>query len=503
MAIYHLMYRTNAAGRIPAAADMPLGRLAVNLTDERLFFKNASNVVVEPQPRAHTHPISQISDLNKGLANGVAPLDASAFVPLANLQPGLSRLVAPVQLAASGSDLNVLTANGTWWQDTNAGAAAGSNYPEATAGLLMVSAGGVTGVTSYQQYVTINGTYYRRSLFNNTTWTTWTPDGDSIAVTAVQWWPSRASIPPGYVPADGQLLNRATFPDVANAVTNNAVPVITDANWLADPTKRGSYTPGDGSTTIRVPDYNGKSSGTSGRVFLSGDGTNSAGTDGLIQQDAFQGHRLGFTGAPLGNFGINATALNPGGLNIAAMRVDVQAVAGFITDGVNGAPRTATETRPTNVTGCFIIKVFGAVVNPGNVSIAQMAADIQAIKSGSLLEVGSSATGTYYKYASGDMVCFLNQLVPTPSGALTWTSGMPSYATVTGLGYPAAFIAQPILVGLTVRDSAVSGRSAYVATVNNLTTTSIGVTYIASPTTTPIDTGGNMVFTGTLIGRWK
>ena len=96
-----------------------------------------------------------------------------------------------------------------------------------------------------------------------------------VPLTSVQWWALRAAIPAGWIPGDGQLVSRTTFPDLAQAVINGRVPVVPEAEWLADPLKRGAYTLGDGSTTIRVPDYNGQSSGSVGRVFLSGDGGNS------------------------------------------------------------------------------------------------------------------------------------------------------------------------------------------------------------------------------------
>lgn len=94
MAIYHLMFRSSSAGAIPLSADMPAGRLAVNLADERLYFANATGVVVEPQPRAHTHTTSQITDLNKGAPNGVATLDSNGFVPITQIPPSPINTVA-------------------------------------------------------------------------------------------------------------------------------------------------------------------------------------------------------------------------------------------------------------------------------------------------------------------------------------------------------------------------------------------------------------------------
>lgn len=67
MPIFHLVYRTTTASNVPAAVDMPPGRLALNLTDERIFFRNTGGTVVEPVPRAHTHPISQVTNLQTTL----------------------------------------------------------------------------------------------------------------------------------------------------------------------------------------------------------------------------------------------------------------------------------------------------------------------------------------------------------------------------------------------------------------------------------------------------
>lgn len=73
----------------------------------------------------------------------------------------------------------------------------------------------------------------------------------------VYWHHSMSKSPAGTIFGNGQVLNRATFPNVVNEIVQGNVPVCTDAEWLADPTKRNCYTLGDGSTTFRVPDYNG------------------------------------------------------------------------------------------------------------------------------------------------------------------------------------------------------------------------------------------------------
>lgn len=112
------------------------------------------------------------------------------------------------------------------------------------------------------------------------------PGGPPVG--SVAWWPLRTSVPAGQIPADGQTVSRAAFPDLAAMVASGALPVVAETDWLADPLKRGSFTIGDGAATIRVPDLNGQSVGSIGAVFLRGDGALSAGKNGLIQRDAMQ-----------------------------------------------------------------------------------------------------------------------------------------------------------------------------------------------------------------------
>lgn len=201
-----------------------------------------------------------------------------------------------------------------------------------------------------------------------------------IAVGTPSWWPSRVSIPAGQIPLDGQVVSRATFPDLAAMVIAGTLPVVAEAAWQSDPTQRGMYTLGDGSTTIRVPDMNGKSAGSLGAVFRRGDGTLSAGTNGLIQRDALQ-NITGAFGSPIspgsvatssGVFAHTAGAVGQfqagGSGNSSNQTFDASRVA-----------RTTTETRSLNVTGVWTVHAFGAVVNPGSVDAAQLASDLAAL----------------------------------------------------------------------------------------------------------------------------
>ncbi|KWU18049.1 phage tail protein [Achromobacter xylosoxidans] len=197
-----------------------------------------------------------------------------------------------------------------------------------------------------------------------------------VPVGAVAWWPLRLSIPAGRIPADGQTISRATFPDLAAMVLAGTVPLATEADWLADPRNRGCYTAGDGSTTIRVPDLNGRSTGSLGRVFLSGDGTDSNGAWGVIQLDQFQKHHhyINLKTAS-GGADVYGTAAYGNGTGSQystwgdAIQFNPQV----------GPPRSGDKTHPQNVTGVWTIQAFGAVTNPGAADAAQLAGDYAAL----------------------------------------------------------------------------------------------------------------------------
>lgn len=201
-----------------------------------------------------------------------------------------------------------------------------------------------------------------------------------IPVGAVAWWPLRSSIPAGQIPADGQTISRATFPDIAAMVVAGTVPLVSEADWLADPLKRGSYTAGDGSTTIRVPDLNGQSAGSVGAVFLRGDGAQSAGVSGIFQRDALQNITASIELA----YGNIQTAAQGALRNVAIANggssdYPYSNPRQLLTFDASRVARTATETRPTNVSGVWTIQAFGTITNPGAADAAQLASDYAAL----------------------------------------------------------------------------------------------------------------------------
>ncbi|WP_202730558.1 phage tail protein [Achromobacter xylosoxidans] len=276
----------------------------------------------------------------KGAAEGVAPLDSGTKVPVANLPVGTAGGVAPL-----GAD----------------GKVPAVNLPAAEDSIPLSQKGQPGGVASLDT----GGKVPAGQL---------PPIPTGPPVGSVAWWPLRSSIPAGQIPADGQTISRATFPDLVAMVAAGTVPVVPEADWLADPLKRGSYTTGDGSSTIRVPDFNGRAAGSLGALFQRSDG---AVANGIITRDAMQGH---FHAAR------NPGAAYGGGSSIQAIQSNAGSYAfadGGVgtptSDGTNGTPRTAAETRPINVSGVWTIHAFGAVTNPGSVDAAQLASDYAAL----------------------------------------------------------------------------------------------------------------------------
>lgn len=105
---------------------------------------------------------------------------------------------------------------------------------------------------------------------------------------------SRAYIQPYEVVSDGQLLNRADWPELW-AYAQMLTP-IADAEWLADPLKRGRYSLGNGTTTFRVPDRNGVQSGSLAALYGRGDGAGNGYANSIEDGNVFDSAAPNITG---------------------------------------------------------------------------------------------------------------------------------------------------------------------------------------------------------------
>ena len=206
----------------------------------------------------------------------------------------------------------------------------------------------------------------------------------------VEWWGgNRSTIPVGAVPADGQTITNAMFPEaVAKVNTRSVVPVAFIDVWDVDNSIRGKYGISRTTTTdFRTPDYNGKSAGALGAPFLRGDGLNSASVLGQIQGDAIR-NIVGdlsvarpSAGGSTGVFTVLNQGVSVGGTSNVVVTSDINFNAARLVP-------TANENRPLNVTGCFIIwlavpstvsliKAAGVIANEG---MAQLDGVVKHIK---------------------------------------------------------------------------------------------------------------------------
>jgi hypothetical protein len=289
----------------------------------------------------------------------------------------------------SQTDFNAVTEPG--WYPKLLGGSAGSrnaNHPDGQASMLKGS-----GVTNYYWLLTaryaanliqvalpyvsstdVSLVTMKFRLLGGGIWSPWrsvlhsdNTMGTGLPAASVMWWSFRNSIPAGWAPADGQLLSRALYPDVWAAVSEGKLPKATEALWNSDPSQRGMFTEGDGSTTFRMPDYNGKSAGALGALFMRGDGALSASSAGTIQRDALQNIVGEFSrgGIP------SASGAFENGYMFGGVGQDAQPNY-TVTFDASRVARTSTETRPLNVTGCWIIRMGGGIANAGSIDAAAL-----------------------------------------------------------------------------------------------------------------------------------
>jgi microcystin-dependent protein len=142
------------------------------------------------------------------------------------------------------------------------------------------------------------------------------------------------SAPAGWLAADGTAVSRSTYASLFSAIGT-------------------TYGAGDGSTTFALPDLRGIFVRGSGSQTISGITYNK--TFAAKEGDALQGHYHEFNYSA----GIRGTASAVNNVDIldsSPSGVLSNRVGALTTDGTNGTPRTASETRPANIALLYCIK---------------------------------------------------------------------------------------------------------------------------------------------------
>jgi microcystin-dependent protein len=138
-----------------------------------------------------------------------------------------------------------------------------------------------------------------------------------------------ASAPTGYLLCDGTSYATSAYPTLFASI---------------------GYAYGGSGANFNVPDTRG--------IFLRGNGSQTiggitySGTLGTKQGDQMQGHQHSWTSFAI----FNATGSVLGANMSTAGASQVNTTANIASDGINGTPRTGSETRPANVGINYIIK---------------------------------------------------------------------------------------------------------------------------------------------------
>ncbi|MGY2170552.1 phage tail-collar fiber domain-containing protein [Pseudomonas gingeri] len=159
----------------------------------------------------------------------------------------------------------------------------------------------------------------------------------------------RDAVPPGFLELDGSVQSSATYPDLFA--------------YLGTTFNKG----GEGAGNFRLPESRGEFL----RGWDHGRGVDAGRVLGSYQLDQFQGHRHG----PLGTSSAYVTyGPGAGGAANASGMIDRVTTGDPVTDGVNGSPRTGSETRPRNLSVMWCIKAWNAPINQGSIDVAALAA---------------------------------------------------------------------------------------------------------------------------------
>ena len=135
------LYNTSTAAAVPVNTNLINGELAINITDEKLYFKNAAGTVKLLASSAAAATVGTVTSVSATVpsifsitgspittSGTLAMTYSGTALPVANGGTGAANLAlnnvilgngtSAVQAVAPSTSGNVLTSNGTTWQST-------------------------------------------------------------------------------------------------------------------------------------------------------------------------------------------------------------------------------------------------------------------------------------------------------------------------------------------------------------------------------------------------
>lgn len=238
---------------------------------------------------------------------------------------------------------------------------------------------------------------------------------------AVEWFNgTRAALPPGYIPADGQEVTKAAWPDLWMAVANGFLVSVTQANWTANRNLRANYANDTSSTSFRVPDLNGQQSGSVTGAFLRGHSSVAEAVSGAVGEMRINGAPEAVGTAALGSWSAmglasgvfressNAIQVPSQGTNTAMTYMTFALSRGNAAYGRDGT----SEVRPNSAVGIWIIRASAAFQAVGtNFNVITSDAAVPALNT---IVQGGSLRSLYY--ANGNIFASASMSVKVAVG---------------------------------------------------------------------------------------
>lgn len=287
------------------------------------------------------------------------------------------------------------------------------------------------------------------------------------------WHDNRAKVPDGTVAADGQQVDQVgPFADLYADVAAGNRPACTEAEWQADPTKRGCYVLNSAPGKMRLPDRNGVQPGSIKAPVMRGDGGTL--TAGSMQKSAVPNIKASWgsattTGGGAGTVNVtDYTADGAAGFDIAVrnnvsgvgvssssqparINIDAKRISDVFVDG-------ATEVRANSIIGCYVIRYAGRAQNAGSLDAMTLSARIESVNSDLLAKsVATNARIDYAMISGLTLTTNSRNIVANPFGNNTPVQVQSELLFADGNWYDTGWIYHPTNGSFGVRASYAQG----------------------------------------------